>query len=146
MKWTKYRLPVSLALTVLWLCVIWGNSLLSGEESSQVSGWAGAFIGKILPLFTTDTEKGMLLLRKIAHFSEFAVLGGCLWWACRILQKPWQAAALWGVAAAVIDETIQRFVPGRHGCLTDVFIDTAGVLAGVGVLSLLLLCLHRRKR
>lgn len=40
-------------------------------------------------------------------------------------------AAASGVLAACVDETIQRFVPQRHGCLTDVGIDTAGVLTGI---------------
>ena len=145
MKKSKLRLIVSVVLTAAWLCFIWGNSMLSGTESSQVSGWVGQLIQKIMPFFHLDTDTGMLILRKMGHFSEFAVLGWLLSWLMGMLDKPWYLSAICGAAAASIDETIQLFVPGRHGCVTDVLIDCTGVLTGVA----LLIALHwlwKRKR
>ena len=46
---------------------------------------------------------------------------------------------LGGVLTALTDETIQMFVPGRSSSVRDVWIDTAGVLAGLLVALLLLL-------
>jgi VanZ family protein len=40
-----------------------------------------------------------------------------------------------GSLYAVTDEVHQVFVSGRHGSLLDWFIDTAGVVAGVLLLS-----------
>ena len=40
------------------------------------------------------------------------------------------ASVLWPVLAPVVDECIQRFVPGRSGQPTDVLIDLSGVLLG----------------
>lgn len=142
MKKTNLRLCLATALTVCWLCVIWGNSLLPGEQSSQVSGWVGALLEKILPIIDMDADGAMWILRKLGHFSEFAVLGILLAWLCGMLEKPGALPVLGGIAAACVDETIQRFVPQRYGCLTDVLIDSAGVLTGV----LLLYLLHKIRK
>ena len=142
MKRTKFRLGLAAVLTACWLCFIWGNSLLPGQASSQVSGWVGQMLEKILPFLHMDSELAITILRKMGHFSEFALLGLLLSWLCGMLEKKWFVPVLWGIAAACADETIQRFVPQRHGCLTDVLIDTAGVLTGV---LLVALCVRLRR-
>jgi VanZ family protein len=68
-----------------------------------------------------------LVLRKVAHAGEYAVLGALL---LRALGRPWLAFAL-GVAYATSDEIHQSFVPGRLGSPLDVAIDAVGVAAGV---------------
>jgi hypothetical protein len=68
-----------------------------------------------------------LVLRKIAHFCEYAVLGFLL---IRAVGRGALAAAA-GVAYAGTDELHQHFVAGRHGAFRDVAIDAAGVVAGV---------------
>ena len=68
-----------------------------------------------------------LVLRKIAHAAEYAVLGALL---ARALGRP-GVAVLAGVLYAVSDEVHQVFVAGRHGSPLDVAIDTVGVVAGV---------------
>ena len=60
-------------LICLNLALIWGNSLLPGASSEAVSGGVLAFLGRFLPVLLTET--GHTLLRKAAHFSEFALLG-----------------------------------------------------------------------
>jgi VanZ family protein len=68
-----------------------------------------------------------LVLRKIAHAGEFAVLGALL---LRALRNG-TAAFAGGLAYAVSDELHQHFVPGRVGSPLDVAIDSAGVAIGV---------------
>ena len=68
-----------------------------------------------------------LVLRKIAHAAEYAVLGALL---ARALRSP-AVAVLAGVLYAVSDEVHQAFVPGRLGSPVDVAIDAVGVVAGV---------------
>jgi VanZ family protein len=68
-----------------------------------------------------------LVLRKIAHAAEYAVLGALL---ARALGRP-GVAVLAGVLYAVSDEVHQVFVPGRLGSPIDVAIDAVGVVAGV---------------
>jgi VanZ like family len=68
-----------------------------------------------------------LVLRKIAHAAEFAVLGALL---ARAMGRPRLAFAI-GVLYAVSDELHQSFVPGRLGSPLDVAIDAMGVAAGI---------------
>ena len=68
-----------------------------------------------------------LVLRKIAHAGEFAVLGALL---LRALRDEVPALAL-GVAYAASDELHQHFVEGRVGAPFDVLIDSVGVAIGI---------------
>lgn len=121
----------------LLLAFIWGNSLLPGHISGAFSDWVRKILRQLLPfLFKNASDSaGGGLLRKIAHFTEFAALGACFCWLYAMLMtkqcRQILYAAASGVLAACVDETIQRFVPQRHGCLTDVGIDTAGVITGI---------------
>lgn len=134
---TNGRLTVCCAMLGLLLAFIWGNSLLPGHISGAFSDWVRKILRQLLPfLFKNASDSaGGGLLRKIAHFTEFAALGACFCWLYAMLMtKQYRlilCAAASGVLAACVDETIQRFVPQRHGCLTDVGIDTAGVLTGI---------------
>jgi VanZ family protein len=68
-----------------------------------------------------------LVLRKIAHAAEYAVLGALL---LRATGRAGLAFAL-GAAYAISDEVHQSFVPGRLGSPLDVAIDAAGVAVGI---------------
>ena len=90
--------------------------------------WAGLIFGlSSVPNLGTDLGTWDLVLRKVAHFGEYAVLGLLLVRAFG--REPLAAAA--GVAYAATDELHQQFVPGRHAAFRDVAIDSAGVLAGL---------------
>ena len=141
MKRTKTRLFLSGALIVGILCFIWGNSLLPGKDSGQLSGFIGTLLQKLLPFWDLQSEEGMHFLRKAAHFSEFAALGfGFAWHYGMVCKKRGWALGLpllCGATAAAIDETIQLFSPDRGPSIKDVGIDTCGVIAGILVMTLL---------
>ena len=74
-------------------------------------------------------------LRKLCHMIEF---GALFWLTRRALAGTWGerrawlfAAAAFAVFYAMTDEYHQTFVIGRHGCWSDVGIDSAGVFAAV---------------
>ena len=125
------------SLIIILLAFIWGNSLLPGRISGAFSDWVKQILTDLFPFLFSgmpDSTSGGLL-RKLAHFTEFASLGACFCWLYGMLRTK-QAEQLFlsvasGFLVACIDETIQRFVPDRHGCFTDVGIDTAGVAAGI---------------
>lgn len=78
------------------------------------------------------------LLRKLAHFGEYALLLA-LWWralATRVSEGRALTTAL-GITVlyAGSDELHQTFVDGRSGRLLDVAIDTAGALAATALIS-----------
>jgi VanZ family protein len=90
--------------------------------------WAGLIFGlSSVPNLGTELGTWDLVLRKLAHFSEYTVLGLLLVRAFE--REPLAAAA--GVAYAATDELHQHFVRGRHAAFRDVAIDSAGVLAGL---------------
>lgn len=76
-----------------------------------------------------------VLLKKTAHFLEYALLA-FLWWRALSggdLYVGWSliVAGLVSILYAVSDEYHQTFVLGRHGRLWDVGVDSAGVLAAL---------------
>ena len=132
---TERRLRLCTALLIANLVFIWGNSLLPGEISGALSNWLKDLLASILPGGSPGGSGGGLL-RKLAHFTEFACLGMCLTWRMGMLQKHSGFALLLGAAAACVDETIQRFVPDRGPSIIDVGIDTCGVITGMILLLL----------
>ena len=90
--------------------------------------WAAViFAFSSIPSLGTGLGTWDLLLRKLAHVAEFAVLGGLLQ---RALGRPTIAFAL-GVAYAASDELHQHFVSGRRGAPLDVLLDSVGVALGI---------------
>ena len=150
MKRTKPRLWINSGLIIGILCFIWGNSLLPGEDSGNLSGFVGMILQKLLPFLDLQSEIGLHLLRKAAHFSEFAALGMSLAWLFGMLSKQrflsLALPLLSGAGAAAIDETIQLFSPNRGPSIKDVGIDTAGVITGIAVLTLLHFLYKRMKK
>ncbi len=134
---TDRRLRLCTALLICNLVFIWGNSLLPGEISGAFSDWIKGILSRLFSGSPSEPS-GSGLLRKMAHFTEFAALGMCLAWLHGMLQKGWFRPFLWGALAACVDETIQRFVPERGPSIRDVCIDCAGVLMGI----ILLWCGH----
>lgn len=124
------RIRLCTALLICNLIFIWGNSLLPGEVSGAFSDWVKSVLEQLLPGGKEDSSGGGLL-RKLAHFTEFTALGMCLAWLHGMLEKGKLRPFLWGVLAASVDETIQRFVPDRGPSVKDVCIDSAGVLTGI---------------
>jgi VanZ family protein len=94
--------------------------------------WAGLiFVVSSIPDLVTGLGLLDLVLRKLAHFAEYAVLGALLFRA--VGREP--VAFLLGSLYAVSDEVHQAFVPGRLGSPLDWLIDTAGAAAGVLLLA-----------
>ena len=138
-------------LVALWICVIWGHSLLPGVDSSSESAWFMGLVRRAAAwLYTTDipavshflaahpsilkvlsdTDRLHFLIRKGAHFSEYFVLGLLVLYAVRrtlrsLMSMALTLCAIWATVPG-IDETIQRFVPGRAGMVRDVMIDMGG--------------------
>lgn len=137
---TNKRLRVCAALLVLNVAFIWGNSLLPGEISGAISNGLKAFLEMLMGV-QEGPPGGGGLLRKIAHFTEFACLGVLLRWLFGMLLRKKRQHYGWpfiaGVAVASVDETIQMFVPDRGPHIKDVGIDTLGLALGIFIISLI---------
>ena len=154
LKKTKTRTLLCCLLLLFNLCFIWGNSLLPGQISGAVSDFVKDILKALLELFLGPRPEspsgGGGLLRKLAHFTEFACLGLCLSWLFRMFRPKTYEHLLFpllcGIAAAAIDETIQIFVPLRGPAIKDVGIDTAGVVLGIVIITLIQLLKNKKTK
>ena len=97
-----------------------------------VVAWAALiYVLSAQPDLSTGLGTWDLVLRKLAHTVEYAILGALL---LRALEAR-TIALVAGVAYAISDEIHQSFVPGRQGSVLDVLIDSAGVAIGILVLE-----------
>ena len=123
-------------LCALWLAVIFGHSLMPASVSNDESM---GLLGRLIALFPFLTHP---MLRKLAHFTEFAVLGFLLAHCLRVrIARPLLA----GLLCALADETIQTFVAGRSGELRDVWIDLSGVAAAAALVYCIRFLRGRKK-
>ena len=133
------QLAACVCLLLLMLSFIWGNSLLPGSESSEVSSRVMLLVKKLLG---ETIPVGEFVIRKLAHFTEFACLGLLLTWFFKLLGQNgihgFTMPMLFGGIAALTDETLQMLTPARGPSLVDVWIDVSGVV--VGILFLHLIC------
>ena len=150
MKRRKTCLALLGLLILLTLGFIWGNSLKSIPESQAVSL---SLLDRLKPLLDAVFGPDRItdhILRKTAHFCEFALLGAELRLLFLLMgQRGLQGlmnALFAGLAAAVTDETIQIFSQ-RGSQVSDVVLDFSGVVTGALVISLIaFLCRRRRER
>lgn len=121
-----------------------------GEESDEVSK---GLLSKLIDIFpyTKDLsdvtkekliEHGNPIIRKLAHFSIYALVG--VWIMSFMstfktrLYKKWIVSMIVGVGYAIFDEYHQSFVSGRAPSITDVGIDSLGVLSGILVVLIII--------
>lgn len=133
----KNRKRLIIILIIITLTFIWGNSMIPGDLSSDMTDWLKGLLSKILPIFKGEKEaSGGHILRKCMHFTEYMILGlemTSLKYHSRKLDN--HGVLLMGILAAMIDETIQLFVAGRAGMLQDVWLDTAGFVTGFVIVT-----------
>ena len=128
------REKIFICLTILWLCVMWGHSLTPAVESDKESLGVVAILNSFLPFEITNH-----MVRKTAHFSEYFILGVLS--TQIILNKVRENimnsrfSLLFVFFVAFIDETIQLFVEGRSGQISDVWLDFSG-----GLVAIILTC------
>ena len=144
---------IKLTLVVLMLLFIWGNSMLSGDISGRMSGFVLKLTEPVVSALQRLLEgRGLTLpqeylVRKLAHFSEYAVLGVLMLMLLvrpGVRVRPLLSAALC-LAAALLDEGIQMLAVDRGPSLSDVLLDFSGACLGIAAASLIL-CLIRALR
>ena len=141
---TNYRIITALLL-ILWVTFIFSNSMDNADASTLKSGAVLALLRRILG--SEGAALTEFIVRKTAHFTEFAIEGilllsvvkGYTMRPLRFLGWPLLA----GLMTALTDETIQLFSLGRSSQVTDVWIDFAGVVTGT-LLAFLVQALVRR--
>ncbi len=149
---------ISLCCLIATMVAIFLFSAQSAEESSKLSGRIVTAVIRIvmpsyddLPFLEQQRikEKVSFVVRKIAHFTEFAALGFflMLYLFCVYTKNKlfYLSFFSWvgGTFYAVTDEIHQMFVSGRYPATTDVLIDSSGVLFGILFLICIITYSHR---
>ena len=140
-----------LIFTIIWMSVIFSFSAKKAVESEGMSHSVGKEIGRlIVPQFTSWSEERQeqfakmidFPVRKCAHASEYAVLGVLMLgtaYSFSAERGKKNRLLCWcaGTAYAATDEFHQLFVPGRSCQFRDVCIDSAGILTGIVLFSMI---------
>lgn len=125
-------LPAVALMTMIFLL-----SSQPGGESGNLSRLVLEFFASIgLDLRFWFGDNAFLVIRKMAHFAEYALLYSLMVLALGNFMKNKWWALLWTVLYAASDEFHQLFVPGRVGNFGDVLVDSAGALTMLGFLYL----------
>lgn len=133
----RWMLYILLGLIVFF---IWDNSMQNGGSSD---GFSLFFAETFAPIANKLGFHGNIwtlnrIVRKLAHLTEFTILGGVLYAILRRYIKYGTVLKTTGLgmAIAILDEFIQRFSPGRSSQFSDVVIDTIGVIIGIFLVKL----------
>ncbi len=128
----------SIIPALIMACIIFGFSGQNGEESGGLSGKIAAVVYDALDNVgvhiaenrADGIEKLQYPIRKLAHMTEYAVFTAAIFLPCAVYGlnihlRTWLPLIIAALYAAA-DEYHQTFIPGRYGCVTDVFIDSTG--------------------
>ncbi len=142
-------------LLILVVALIWGHSLIPLTSSAEESLSVMRILQKALDVLHIPITLTDQIVRKLAHFTEHAVLGLVMGLyiypksVADISRRRRLICALIPVAVGFMigffDETIQLFT-GRGASITDVWIDFAGVVTGAGAAFVIALLMTRKKR
>lgn len=142
-RWILY---IVLCLIVFF---IWDNSLQNGGTSD---GFSLIFAKRIAPIANKLGFYGNIwalnrIIRKLAHLTEFTILGGVLYVVLRryIEYGTVVKTIVVGIVIASLDEFIQLFSLGRSSQLSDVLIDTVGIIIGISVVKLTYYISHDKR-
>ena len=142
-RWILY---IVLCLIVFF---IWDNSLQNGGNSD---GFSLIFAEWLAPIADKLGFYGNIwalnrIVRKLAHLTEFTILGGILYVVLRryIEYGTVVKTIVVGIVIASLDEFIQLFSLGRSSQLSDVLIDTVGIIIGISVVKLTYYISHDKR-
>lgn len=129
--------------SVIWMGIIFYLSHQPGNESANTSSRVLEFVFDYLPMSTEYEVILHTIIRKLAHFSAYAVLGMLIYFAYR-----GRRAALFTfficLIFAITDEVHQLFIPGRSGEVRDVLIDLSGVVFSLIIIEMIRKLRNRR--
>lgn len=137
-------------LTVAAVAAIFWNSSQNAVESTArstpLTDWVnGILSGLSIPFRVTEN-----LIRKLAHFTEYATLGTLLSVTYYLYQLKIKTALvstlLTGAAIAVIDEIIQLFPVGRSCQISDMLLDCCGVAFAAVIVMLIIRAIENKRR
>lgn len=139
----KIYISVSAVLLISVMVLIFCLSAQNAAESTETSGFFTEFFTLIFGKAVNEE-----IIRTLAHFCEFAVLGflvGNLIFSLKEQLKPLTCIVLsW--AYAWTDEVHQIFVDGRAFQLIDLTVDLGGIILGAAMFGFFIFLFKKSKR
>ena len=147
----KIRPLILPTLLIFQMCFIFIMSSFGHNSSDAQSNLFVDFIAQNFPHVRHGLENNLIslstlifLVRKTAHFTEYAILGALFY--LNLIQFPklnshpkkLLLSILFSFLYAITDEIHQIFVPGRSAQLRDVLIDTLGASFGAIIIYLII--------
>ena len=130
----KNKKIISILLLVMWMVLIFCFSQQDATDSSSLSN---GFIATIYSFITGKEatlevlEKYSFIVRKLAHFSVYFVLGLLSFNVMVQFKTKYAYSFLISFVYSISDEIHQIFIPGRAGQIRDVLIDSSGALLAI---------------
>lgn len=143
---SKFKRPAPLFLQVIMPFLVLACVGFIFYNSSKTGEISGALSQKVVDVIAGQAQVSLgegaeTLVRKLGHLAEYGLLGFLAVITLRVYTVRLIAFSAWpmvfGLLVAICDECYQLTVPGRSGLVTDVVIDFAGVLCGMGAAWLL---------
>ena len=143
MKKLNMKQVIGLLLIIIWMIVVFLFSNQQGNASSVTSNKVTKEIIEIMPSTKNleENKKNEIvkkvnpIMRKIAHYSIYLVGGILIIFFISTIVKSEGRGVLYstliGLIYAITDEIHQMFMDGRTAKVTDVYIDTLGVITGI---------------
>lgn len=136
----KIVLPI---LCLLTLGFIFGNSLQTSEQSAAQSSTVVDAVQDVASVIAPDSaianatgeeyDKLHSIVRNMAHYLEFALLGALFCWTYYVFKPTKKYLYIPLIAFLIVpllDESLQSFVSGRGSEWKDVGLDTLGGICG----------------
>lgn len=133
-------------LLLLWMSLVFFLSAQVANESSETTNIVIEIIYKLYKTLFANSNMDIVAfsnvvfipVRKLAHFSEFAILGILFYINIKEYtnNKVLLLSVLLSSLYAVSDEIHQLFVPGRACAFIDMLIDSSGAFIGIVLIHL----------
>lgn len=119
---------INLILIIIWMIFIFVMSSFNANDSANQSNIIAHFLSQLFNI--NNLELLSLIVRKLAHFSEYLILGILIYNYC----LRFDLSVLICLFYAISDEIHQIFTPGRSCQIMDVIIDLLGAICGIIIL------------
>jgi len=132
---------VWVGVTVMFTLLIFLQSSMNGTISEKESMGFLNIINSFLIAIRFEKTVTHQMVRKAAHIIEYFILGILHVLATasdsrRVLIKQFPRILLLTMTTALVDETIQLFVPGREGLVSDILLDCMSAFTGIFITSM----------
>ena len=139
-------------ITGCYIAFIWVHSTMNAETSAGESLYVLEQLTNSLKSIGISAQLTDHIVRKSAHFCEFALLGCLTLWCGYLLKrnivKLLMPTGFVCLFTAVIDEYIQLFSEGRSCEVKDVLLDFTGSICGAVffiLITIIILLIKKRK-